>query len=115
MKADGVPPFRPSLLLRLYTWISHRVDLSSGWDKLPRYTGALVLGGLRTQLRKTNLYDTSTAQALENSAPIVKGDRYLTARTADGSFNDLRRPDMGRAGAFTVMSQVSSVAILAPQ
>jgi hypothetical protein len=28
----------------------------------------------------------------------VKGDRFLTARTADGSFNDLRRPDMGRAG-----------------
>src|ERR1700730_6371268 len=97
VKPERVRPFRPSLLLRLYACFSHRVDLSSGWDKLPRYTGALVLGGLRTQLRKTNLYDTSAAPTIENSAPIAKGDRYLTAPTADGSFDDLRRPDMGRA------------------
>ena len=98
VSAGGVPPFRPSLLLRLHAWVSHRIDRSSGWDKLPRYTGALVLGGLRTQLRKRNLHDTSAAPTTGTSAPIVKGDRFLTARTADGSFNDLRRPDMGRAG-----------------
>jgi hypothetical protein len=98
MGTGSVPPFRPSLFLRLYEWLAHRIDLSNGWDRLPRYTGALVLGGLRTRLRRKNLYDTSQAPTNQSSAPIARGDHYLTARTADGSFNDLQVPDMGRAG-----------------
>src|SRR5919108_721782 len=98
MGTRSVPPFRPSPLLRLYAWLAHRIDLSSGWDRLPRYTGAAVLGGLRTQLRRKNLYDTSQAPNIHASAPIARGDGYLTARTVDGSFNDLQVPSMGRAG-----------------
>jgi hypothetical protein len=53
METGSVPPLRPSIFLRIYEWLAHRIDLSSGWDRLPRYTGALVLGGLRNQLRRT--------------------------------------------------------------
>jgi hypothetical protein len=98
METGSVPPLRPSSFLRIYEWLAHRIDLSSGWDRLPRYTGALVLGGLRTQLRRTNLYDTSKAPSNQPPPPGAKGDRHLTARTVDGSFNDLQVPDMGRAG-----------------
>jgi hypothetical protein len=98
METPPVPPYRPSIFLSIYEWLSHRIDLSSGWDRLPRYTGALVLGGLRTQLRRTNLYDTSKAPSNQPPPPGGKGDRHLTARTVDGSFNDLQVPEMGRAG-----------------
>ena len=97
MRTEGVRPFRPSLLSRLYAWWAHRTDLSAGWHTLPRYTGGFVLAGLRAQLRRSNLYDTSSTRSTAHGAR-AKDDRYLSTRTADGSFNDLDVPEMGRAG-----------------
>src|ERR1700730_6917316 len=99
MPSGSVPPFRPPLLSRLQAWWAGRVDRSIGWDKLPRYTGGFVLAGLRTTLRRRNLVDTTALPVKQNAAPIVKGDRYLTTRTTDGTFNDLDVPGMGSAGA----------------
>ena len=98
MPSVPVPPFRPSLIGRLQAWWAGRVDRSIGWDKLPRYTGALVLAGLRTTLRWKNLHDTSALPAVHPPVPTIKGDRHLTSRTADGRFNDLSVPAMGSAG-----------------
>ncbi|MDP9248752.1 MAG: heme peroxidase [Candidatus Dormibacteraeota bacterium] len=98
MPSGPVPPFRPSLIGRLQAWWARRVDRSIGWDQLPRYTGALVLAGIRTTLRWKNLHDTSALPAVHPTVPAVKGDRHLTTRTADGSFNDLSVPAMGSAG-----------------
>src|ERR671930_551602 len=98
MHRNSVPPFRLSLLAHLDAWWAQRVDLTIGWWRLPRYTGVLVLGGMRIVLRKKNLYDTAQLPAVHQQAPVARSDRYLTARTADGSFNDLQVPEMGRAG-----------------
>jgi len=94
-----VPPFRPSLPLRIFASIAERIDRSSGWSQPPPLIGALLLGGLRTRLRQRNLHDTSGLPATKSPALVIKGDSYLTARTPDGSFNDLDEPGMGRAGA----------------
>jgi hypothetical protein len=95
--ASPVPPFRPSLAERLYAAWAARIDRTIGWWQLPRYTGALVLGGLRTTLRRTNLYDTEHLPSTAEEEPLFDDDRHLTARTADGSWNDLQVPTMGRA------------------
>jgi hypothetical protein len=81
----------------LLSWTSYRLDRRFGWDRLPRPLGALVLIGLRQRLRKRNLHDTGTGVPVE---PVPHGDdRHLTARTLDGSYNDLSDPSMGAIGA----------------
>ena len=82
-------------------WLSQTLDRTIGWPNLPTLVGALVLVGNRMLLRRKNLYDTAAAPSIQDPSvpPPVAGDtRYLTVRTADGSYNDLGHPDMGRAG-----------------
>jgi len=74
------------------------VDQSIGWDKLPVPLGLGVLAGIRNTLRKDNLYDTTEASAIPTPDLIPNNQRYLTARTPDGTFNDLSNPKMGAAG-----------------
>lgn len=93
-----LPQFRPSRATKLWASIADRIDRTTGWSHLPALTGALVIGGLRTRLRQSNLYDTSELPAIKRPASLEShGLRHLTARTADGSFNDLNHPEMGRA------------------
>ena len=75
------------------------VDHKIGWDKLPSALGLATLAGIRNTLRKENLYDTAAAPSLPAAdLPTDDGRRYLTARTPDGSYNDLSNPRMGAAG-----------------
>jgi hypothetical protein len=91
-----IPPFQPSLLERLYAAWAERVDRTIGWMHVPRYTGTAILGGLRIRLRLSNLTDTTTLPTNgQEAAPTAP--RQLTARTADGSWNDLKVPTMGRS------------------
>jgi Animal haem peroxidase len=78
-------------------WMSSRLDRRFGWDRLPLVLGAPVLIGLRQRLRRENLYDTGTGVPLQPAPP--GDDRHLTARTLDGSYNDLSDPAMGAIGA----------------
>ena len=94
-----VKPFRPSLPLRILAVIAERIDRSTGWSKLPTLTGLVVLAGIRTRLRQRNLEDTSGLPSTKSPAPLPEGGAHLTARTSDGSFNDLDEPEMGRAGS----------------
>ncbi|MDQ3803517.1 MAG: heme peroxidase [Acidobacteriota bacterium] len=75
-----------------------RLDHSIGWDKFPPALGMLMLAGIRGRLRAKNLHDTSGAPSLPADELVPADRRYLTARTADGTFNDLSRPKMGAAG-----------------
>jgi hypothetical protein len=84
-----------SLFSRVFTDVAEALDRRFRWHRLPVPLGLLTLVGLRTRLRESNLYDTSSRPA---DPPSPEGSRYLTTRTADGTFNDLENPTMGSAG-----------------
>jgi hypothetical protein len=73
------------------------LDRRIGWDRLPLPAGLLTLVGLRDRLREENLYDTGRGAL--NVPPVSDHDGYLTARTLDGTFNDLNDPLMGSLGS----------------
>lgn len=85
-----------SLLSRLFTWAAGAVDRGLGWHKLPRLLGIVTLIGLRTRLRRRNLYDVSLTTRSIVSSP--EGEHYVAGRSADGTRNDLDDPTMGAAG-----------------
>src|SRR6266496_3301905 len=83
--------------LSMFTDAAESLDRRVGWDRLPLPVAMLTLIGLRNILREKNLYDTGRG-------PLDKPDvsdhpRYLTARTLDGTFNDLDDPLMGSLGS----------------
>ena len=70
------------------------------WHRFPTPLALLKLLNFRNRLREENLHDTSQlpdSSKLPQPASDPQG-RYLTTRTADGSFNDLGQPRMGMAG-----------------
>ncbi len=84
-----------SLFSRLFARAAEVLDRRFRWHKLPLPLGLLTLAGLRMRLRERNLYDTAPAPPVKVSPP--DDGRHLTARTADGTFNDLENPAMGSA------------------
>jgi hypothetical protein len=69
------------------------------WHQLPIVLGLLKLVQFRDRLRKHNLHDTSQLADLHKlPKPNPSNNEYLQARTADGSYNDLDRCEMGMAG-----------------
>ncbi len=86
-----------SWLSRLFTRWTQSLDQKTGWDRFPLLIGLIVLVGLRTVLRARNLYDTTGVKVSSKDRPLPgeQGARYITARTADGSYNDLAHPTMG--------------------
>ena len=81
----------------LYNDAASALDRRVGWDKLPKPIAMLVLIGLRNVLREQNLYDTGRG-ALDKP-DVSDHPRYLTARTLDGTFNNLDDPLMGSLGS----------------
>ncbi len=72
------------------------VDKKVGWYRVrPALLGVLTLVGIRDRLRQQNLFDTGLPEPSEGRPPF--DPRYLTARTLDGTYNDLARPLMGAA------------------
>jgi len=81
-----------SVLLRL----AQAIDWALGWHRLPLPLGIAVLLAARKTLRRWNLFDTGSA----NPSPLQGAEpRYVTARSPDGSYNDLQQPPMGSTGA----------------
>jgi hypothetical protein len=71
------------------------------WHELPTPLALLTLMHLRDTMRQKNLHDTSQLPTKDEiTEPQPSPDnRHLTARTADGTFNDLQHPSMGKAEA----------------
>lgn len=92
---------RPSVFERALIGFYTRVNQRTPWHKLPFLFALFNLIALRDQLRAENLVDTRTpgdggrtpGVTLETAPDVER--RF---RTADGSYNDLSDPDMGRAG-----------------
>ena len=82
---------RTSLFERLTGWAA----ATTKWAELPWPLGLLTILLYRNRLRRENLYDTESAAA--QNVPVPEDERYLTARTAAGTYNDLENPRMGSA------------------
>ncbi len=87
----------PSWPISLYNHAAERIDRRVGWDKLPKPIAMLVLIGLRNILREKNLVDTGRGPL--DQPDISAHPRHLTARTLDGTFNNLDDPLMGSLGS----------------
>jgi hypothetical protein len=79
--------------------ISDLLDRRRRWDRLPKAVGILTLVGLRKRLRLRNLHDTGLPEADAALRERAQDERYTSARTVDGTLNDLDRPLMGSVGA----------------
>jgi hypothetical protein len=93
------PGYRQTPFWRIYDWAGEELDRSVGWDKVPTPLGLLILIGLRNILRQQNLHDTTHEPAINQPAIEPMQARYLTERTADGTYNDLENSAMGMAGS----------------
>lgn len=92
---------RPSFFDRALARFYARVNRKTPWHRLPFLLGLFNLVALRDQLREENLHDTRTP----DDPRLAPGVTLQTApeaerrfRSADGSYNDLSDPDMGKAG-----------------
>jgi hypothetical protein len=81
----------------LYDGLAEWLDKKLRWWRQPLPLALLTLIGLRHRLRAENLYDTGRGP-LDRPDFSAHAD-YLTARTLDGSFNDLNDPPMGSLGS----------------
>ena len=97
-QGQGAPASPKELFIGAFNRATEVVDRTIGWHRLPTPLGLVVLIGVRNTLRKKNLYDTSAIAPAEQPTIVPANARYLTARTVDGSYNDLEKPSMGAAG-----------------
>ena len=88
---------RTSTLSRIYLSAITGIDRLVRWDRVPRPLGVLLLAGIRDRLRRDNLVDTDTVAPRRGEVP-PPDPRYRTARTWDGTYNDLKHPAMGSSG-----------------
>ena len=83
------------MMSRLFHRLVTRVDHRAGWHRLPTPLGLVALVGIRNRLRARNLHDTGSP-----ATPAPDPDpTHQSARTADGTYNDLANPPMGGAGS----------------
>ena len=87
------------MLKQLYSSMTEWVDRRIGWEKLPWPLGLLVVLGLRFRLRAKNLYDSGRGVLDVPPAGDEWHVDHLTARTIDGTYNDLDDPLMGAIGS----------------
>jgi hypothetical protein len=94
-----MPDYHDTPPWRAVRFAAGQLDRRVGWDRLWRPLGLGVLIGLRDTMRRDNLVDPSTEVALNPQPLPPEPPGARTARTADGTYNDLDRPATGRAGS----------------
>lgn len=84
---------------RLQRWLARFLNRHLLWHKTPfALLGYLNLYLQREVLRKFNLADTGELPSLSRAPAGPPPANCREGRTADGSYNDLQQPAMGRAG-----------------
>src|SRR5690606_5664456 len=68
------------------------------WHRLPTWVGAVSLIGTRRELREKNLHNTEVVDLVAPDGAPPPPANYRTARTTDGTYNDLEFPLMGSRG-----------------
>jgi hypothetical protein len=89
---------RSPTLERLFTTAAQALDRTVGWYNLPLPVGIATLIAARIKLRQENLHDTGAAPSTNRASLPGASPGHLTARTPDGSYNDLDQPEMGSSG-----------------
>jgi Animal haem peroxidase len=81
----------------VFSLVNQRVE----WHRLPVRLAVLNLDGFRHVLRARNLFDTEPHEAppRPRAVPAQPGEDARSARSADGTYNDLSEPKMGAVGA----------------
>ncbi|MEU7552826.1 peroxidase family protein [Streptomyces sp. NPDC044571] len=77
------------------------IDRCVPWHRLPTRLGLLNLVAFRQQLRRSNLIDSEVREAPPRARPVPGpvDENLRTARSYDGTYNDLSAPHMGAVGA----------------
>jgi hypothetical protein len=86
------------VLATAYERVAQEIDWRYHWWNLPAVPAIIVLLAARRVYRRTNLQDTGSLPTVDPLVAPPLDQRYLTARTADGTYNDLDNPTMGAAG-----------------
>lgn len=68
------------------------------WHRLPRLFAMGRLLEMRNELRKENLHDTEEPPLQRQEIPATLNPALRESRTTNGTYNDLRCPQMGAAG-----------------
>jgi hypothetical protein len=81
----------------VFSVVNRRVE----WHRLPVRLAILNLDGFRQVLRARNLFDTEPREAppKPRQVPLPPPEDAHSARSADGTYNDLSEPQMGAVGA----------------
>ena len=87
------------VVAKLFSRATEAVDRKVGWDRLPIPLALPVLIGLRDRLREKNLYDTGRGPLAKPPFTDPNESHYPTARTLNGTYNDLSDPLMGSIGS----------------
>jgi hypothetical protein len=101
--ALGVFGIGAALLFWLFTPFFLLMNLLVSWHRLWRYFGVWNLVTFRFIMRRRNLFDTAALPTKQEQEPgdsrrvLQWNPLWRTARTADGTFNDLQDPLMGSA------------------
>ncbi len=82
------------LLIKTFSGINRVVP----WYRLPKPLAVLNLVAIRDTLRQRNLHDTTGTMSTPGPELTAEQQRYRTARTVDGTLNDLKYPTMGSVG-----------------
>ena len=84
---------------RLILALARRLDRRKPWHQRGKILGGISLYAVRLRLRTWNLWDTERLPAAEaQPAAVNPTERQRRARSTDGRYNDLDRPNMGEAG-----------------
>ena len=98
MSPERARPFQSSLGWRAFDALMQAVDHRRTWYRMPKAVGLLMLIGIRSTLRRKNLYDTTAQESVGGVVAPTFTATLLTERSSDGSWNDLDHPEMGMAG-----------------
>lgn len=85
--------FAERMLTRAFRMVNRWIS----WHSLGKWLGLLNLIALRIGLRRHNLHGTTPPAGLARGG--IACPFHMRHRSADGAFNDLHEPAMGRAGA----------------
>ena len=90
--------YRPSVPVRLAARAVNAFNRAVPWHRLPVALGLTNLALVRVVLRERNLHTPALSTIATTGCPVAGTSRVRSARTADGTYNDLADPKMGSAG-----------------